>query len=773
MKTKKHFIGLFILMITSVLNAQIATVEHLIAEDIGGATSIGAGDLDNDGDIDFAVTASDNGIFSWFENNGAMEFSQHNIGTGFLGGSTVSLRDIDNDNDSDLVACSKTNDKIVLYKNNGYNDFIEQVITDTLNGASYVYMFDMNMDGNMDILATACGGNKVMWYENDGNENFTAHIIKDNWNEPTNAFPVDMDFDGDIDVVACGKTGQILWFENNGNMGYIEDTVVVNWGDPSSVFASDIDDDGDIDIAATSCGNANEVAWYENNGGFDFTRHIIRDNYSGARSVIVSDFDDDNDKDIIAVGWSASIASIFMNDDSENFTEYIFCNTAYDLLKLVVIDMDLDNDPDIIGSCFGNHELRWWESLSTFLFADFSASTLSGHAPLTVNFQDISNSKPAVTSWLWDLNGDNIMDDNLQNPQYSYTTAGSYNVHLFVENALYQDDTLKNDYIRIFDGESAMEFNGITGSVFIESDSAISPVENISIETWINPYSFGRNGEGRIVDKDYLKIFVYAEGPQSETDSCIVVNIRHTDNTISKFSTPGHSIQLNAWQHIALTYSGSNNQAHVYIDGADQVLDYITYPSGNLANHAVKDIRLGNNSSGIRTFDGIIDEVRYWNTARTALEIASNMEHCVDPASAGLTGYWQMNEGNGDTLANLTNNNYKGIISAARWQQGMNLLPVSISETTQNITETTFSFAPNPADSHTDFIINLNGDAKISLEIFNETGKKVFTVINEKEIEKGRFHYPFNTSRLNNGVYFGLLNINNAKILTKKLIIIR
>ena len=763
MKTKRHFIGLFILMITSVLNAQIATIEHLIAEDIGGATSIGAGDLDNDGDIDFAVTASDNGIFSWFENNGAMEFSQHNIGTGFFGASTVSLRDIDNDNDSDLVACSKTNDKIVLFKNNGYNDFIEQVITDTLNGASYVYMSDMNMDENMDVLATACGGNKVMWYENDGNENFTAYIIKDNWNEPTNAYPVDMDFDGDIDVVACGKTGQILWFENNGSMVFSEDTVVMNWGDPSSVFASDIDDDGDVDIAATSCGNANAVAWYENDGSYSFIQHIVKNNYSGARSVIVSDFDNDNDKDIIAVGWSASIASVFVNDSSEVFTEYVFCNTAYDLLKLVVIDMDLDNDPDIIGSCFGNHELRWWENLSSFLFADFSANTTSGHAPLTVNFQDISNSKPSVISWSWDVNGDSMIDDTLQNPQYTYAAAGSYNVQLFVENALYQDDTLKNDYIRVFDGESAMEFNGLSGSVIVESDSALSPVENISSEAWIKPNSFGKNGEGRIIDKDYIKIFVYSAGYQSNTDSCIVVNIRHTDNTISKFSTPSHSIQLNAWQHIALTYSGSNNQAHVYIDGADQVLDYITNPSGNLANHDLKDIRLGNNLPGIRTFDGIIDEVRYWNTVRTPFEIASNMEHYVNPGSAGLIGYWQMNEGNGDTLFNLTNNKYKGVISAARWQQGKYLIPVSVPETAQIANETIFSIYPNPAN---DFI-SVNSDISLLGSAYSITDYAGKTITQGKLMNEVT---PVDIQHLSPGCYFLKVTNDNLAEQTRKII---
>src|SRR5439155_23698763 len=65
--------------------------------------------------------------------------------------------------------------------------------------------------------------------------------------------------------------------------------------------------------------------------------------------------------------------------------------------------------------------------------ADFSGSPTSGTAPLTVQFTDQSTGNP--TSWAWDFQGDGSVDSTQQNPQFSYTTPGSYTVSLTVSNA--------------------------------------------------------------------------------------------------------------------------------------------------------------------------------------------------------------------------------------------------------------------------------------------------------------------------------------------------
>jgi PGF-pre-PGF domain-containing protein len=63
--------------------------------------------------------------------------------------------------------------------------------------------------------------------------------------------------------------------------------------------------------------------------------------------------------------------------------------------------------------------------------AAFSASAVSGNAPLTVTFTDTSTGSP--TSWIWDF-GDGTTY-NIQNPPHIYTQAGNYTVKLTVSNA--------------------------------------------------------------------------------------------------------------------------------------------------------------------------------------------------------------------------------------------------------------------------------------------------------------------------------------------------
>ena len=64
--------------------------------------------------------------------------------------------------------------------------------------------------------------------------------------------------------------------------------------------------------------------------------------------------------------------------------------------------------------------------------ASFTASAISGTAPLAVTFADTSTGAP--TSWLWTFG--NGTTSNVQNPAaVTYTTAGTYDVTLVVSNA--------------------------------------------------------------------------------------------------------------------------------------------------------------------------------------------------------------------------------------------------------------------------------------------------------------------------------------------------
>lgn len=78
--------------------------------------------------------------------------------------------------------------------------------------------------------------------------------------------------------------------------------------------------------------------------------------------------------------------------------------------------------------------------------ANFSASPLSGCAPVVVNFTDLSTGNP--TSWRWDLGNGTI--SFLRNPSVTYFNPGQYTIKLVVQNAAGRDSLIRSQYITIY-----------------------------------------------------------------------------------------------------------------------------------------------------------------------------------------------------------------------------------------------------------------------------------------------------------------------------------
>lgn len=88
--------------------------------------------------------------------------------------------------------------------------------------------------------------------------------------------------------------------------------------------------------------------------------------------------------------------------------------------------------------------------------ADFSATPISGCAPLLVNFTDLSAGNPVY--WKWDLGNGTI--SYLQNPSVTYFNPGQYTIKLVVQNAAGDSSVItKQQYISIF-AQPAVAFGG-------------------------------------------------------------------------------------------------------------------------------------------------------------------------------------------------------------------------------------------------------------------------------------------------------------------------
>ncbi len=80
---------------------------------------------------------------------------------------------------------------------------------------------------------------------------------------------------------------------------------------------------------------------------------------------------------------------------------------------------------------------------STPPVADFSGAPTSGIVPLTVAFSDDSQNSPSTWSWSFGDGG----SSGAQNPSYTYTTAGTYNVSLTVTNSDGTDTLTRSNFV--------------------------------------------------------------------------------------------------------------------------------------------------------------------------------------------------------------------------------------------------------------------------------------------------------------------------------------
>ena len=86
------------------------------------------------------------------------------------------------------------------------------------------------------------------------------------------------------------------------------------------------------------------------------------------------------------------------------------------------------------------------------LYANFTADVTAGPIGTTVNFTDstFTSDPSGVLTWAWDLNGDTVVDSNVQNPSFTYTACGAYDVSLTVTDATNPASTItRTGYIQI------------------------------------------------------------------------------------------------------------------------------------------------------------------------------------------------------------------------------------------------------------------------------------------------------------------------------------
>ena len=302
-----------------------------------------AGDYDNDGFTDLAVTTKDRVILFHNEKDGRFKDvteqaglplredvgkapSQNSSSSADSSGLMpvgVAFADYDHDGDIDLYVMRSAPAKYVspsgrtgyntLWRNNGDRTFTD--VTDSTglfgNTSSVAAVgTDFNNDRAVDLVVTG-GAKGPTLFENQREGKFQLRELwgKNGPSRPTGVAVLDFDHDGWMDIALANEAAPAitLWRNNRGKSFDPVSLPVPQWFQAFGVAAFDYDNDGWVDVIAvgeTPGKGKGEIRLFRNLGpdGFkDVTADVGLDKVelSEPRNIITGDFDNDGATDLL------------------------------------------------------------------------------------------------------------------------------------------------------------------------------------------------------------------------------------------------------------------------------------------------------------------------------------------------------------------------------------------------------------------------------------------------------------------------------------------
>jgi tetratricopeptide (TPR) repeat protein len=277
-----------------------------------------AGDYDNDGFSDLAVTSKDAVILLHNEHNGT--FKNVAVSSGIKGGcclAGVTFVDYDHDGDLDLYVASRSGSlsqretgNSRMWRNNGdgtFTDVTEETGLGGNSGANSAIGTDYNNDRAIDLVVTSSAPEIL---ENPREGKFKERRL---WpdqvrNSPTGVSILDFDHDGWMDFALThpAEPGLTLWRNNGGKSFEQVKLSEINWARAFGIAAFDYDNDGWVDLVAvgeTKDGKG-EIRLFRNLGpdGFkDVTADVGLDKIQlkEPRAIITGDYDNDGTTDLL------------------------------------------------------------------------------------------------------------------------------------------------------------------------------------------------------------------------------------------------------------------------------------------------------------------------------------------------------------------------------------------------------------------------------------------------------------------------------------------
>lgn len=625
-------------------------------------------DMDGDGRLDIIErTWSSERVVVALQNADVNDWTVRVFDTGETGKPEgISAGDIDGDGDQEIVLSGVYWDNPGGWRSGNYTeypidaDFVQEEVKSAVG--------DIDGDGDNDVYMGSAEKAYVFlaWYENtglgvDGGVNFTRRIIKPDFGNCHMIQLEDVDFDGDLDLCTARSFNDkgCYFFLNNGDgTNWTE----VNYDPNGQLYTgvvTDLDGDGDLDAVGPDKFYGSGTYYYLNQGDIDppaappsLAAVLQADGQTIGLTWVDGSADEGSfelQREISGTGWAvlaspAANTTTYTDAATQPATTYRYRLRA--------------------ANAGGTSDWTTSDAVTT----DLITTPIANAGPdqnstelgtVTLDGTGSTDADDPVLDYAWrQISGPTVMLQNADAAiaRFMATEFGTYGFELTVSDATDSDSdrvtiVLRDPSANLVaywpldesSGSTASEVvagqNGslgaganfasgggiVNGAVLLDGSqgrialpSIDVPGSQLSLSAWIKPASLG-SVEGRIISKASGTVNNQHVWMLSQLNGSAIRFRLSVDGTTTVLASDTGELVAGRWYLLTATYDGSTMRIY---KNADLVAS--TNVSGAVEAAPTVPVAIGNQPAGAgdRPFDGLIDEVRIYNSALSTVELA-------------------------------------------------------------------------------------------------------------------------------------------------------
>ncbi len=652
-----------------------------------GAEALSVGDMNNDGNPDVVVSNLNNYSISVLLGDGNGNFPIQNS---FPAGSSTTpsagrnvIADFDNDGSLDIAVLNDDNELVILINDSTGTSFTPTYLPTGGSIPAGLASGDFDKDGDIDLIITNAGfapmTNYINILLNDGSGiSFVSTTINPGaGNSPSEITVGDFDEDGDIDAVVM-INANLHPLTNDGTGSFILGSPIYTGAfNVRELVIGDFNGDDDIDIGVLQYSAG--VLMLLGNGSFSFSSSSVSTGSFANTGMSVADLNADGIDDlIIANGYTDQVAILLGDNSGTSFTIIPLDLSPFgadNILKVAVGDFDKDGKPDFVSSQYSSGGIL--------------VSLYSLAPPVALAATNVTTSGFFAN---WTNTGASSYDVEFANnlgftgstiiPNLT-TTSTSISVPFFGTTYYYRvRNTGSPNFSNIrtvvippaAGSHRALQFNG--SSSYVQSNNTLNTslgTGTFTIEAWIkydalpaNDITIAHSSEltNNPFDAKYWRFYI------EPSSGYLELNI--SDGIYSATASSSTFVPNAEWTHVAVSRDATGNITF-YING-------IAYSGGidatNFSNNGPLRIGATRGTMGSPTddpnalptdvFDGEIDELRIWKSARSAVQIRDLMCRKLIGNEANLIAYYRFDEFTGIRTENRAiGSDTEGVLNGA------------------------------------------------------------------------------------------------------------